>query len=100
MGGIGYVRRLIDQLNAGTELNPEGAITFRASDFEELFFLLADCIVYPRDVTRADMSGISYRAFIDLRKTGPGGLELGAPRSPPATQSAPRPSVTFVTFRA
>ena len=66
----GLIARLIERLNSGTELGPEGRITFRAEDFEELFFLLADCIIYPNDITRSDVSTISYRAFISLRKSG------------------------------
>lgn len=67
----GLVRRLFDRLNNGTEISSEGGITFRAEDFKELFFLLADCVVFPEDITRSDVSSISYRAFIDLRKNGP-----------------------------
>ena len=66
----GYVARLIGRLNEGTEPNSEGSITFRADDSSDLFFLLADGIVYPEDVTRSDVSSISYRAFLDLRKAG------------------------------
>lgn len=66
----GYISRLVDRLNEGTELNSEGSIAFRADDFEDLFFLLADGVTYPEDVTRSDVSSISYRAFIDLRKLG------------------------------
>jgi hypothetical protein len=64
----GIVDKLIAQLNAGTEPNSEGNITFTAGDSEDLFFLLADGIVYPETVTRKDVSAISYRAFLDLRK--------------------------------
>lgn len=36
----------------------------------DLFFLLADGVTYPETITRNDVSAISYRSFLDLRKTG------------------------------
>lgn len=66
----GIVDKLITELNLGTELNPEGNITFTAGDHRDLFFLLADGITYPETITRNDASAISYRSFLDLRKSG------------------------------
>jgi len=66
----GAVNHLVKLLNEGTEKNPDGGITFVAQDHRDLFFLLADCIVAPSDVTRNDVSAASYRAFLDLRRQG------------------------------
>lgn len=67
----GIVDKLLSELNDGTELNSEGSITFTANDHRELFFLLADGIIYPDTITRNDVSPISYRSFLELRKSGP-----------------------------
>lgn len=66
----GDINKIVSELNAGTELNSDGGITFTVDDHDDLFFLLADGIVYPKAITRDDVSEISYRAFIDLRKRG------------------------------
>lgn len=66
----GLVSKLLAELNSGTEVNPHGGITFVADDHSDLFFLLADGLTYPSDLTRNDTSAISYRAFLDLRKQG------------------------------
>jgi hypothetical protein len=64
------IDKLLAKLNDGTEPNFEGSITFTTRDHEDLFFLLADGITYPETITRNDASTISYRAFLDLRKSG------------------------------
>lgn len=66
----GVIDKLLSELNDGTEPNPEGSITFTVSDHRDLFFLLADGISYPKTITRNDVSAISYRSFLDLRKSG------------------------------
>lgn len=66
----GNIDKLLSKLNLGTELNTEGGITFTAQDHDDLFFLLADGIIYPSTITRNDASTISYRSFLDLRKKG------------------------------
>lgn len=66
----GLVSKLLAELNTGTEANSDGSITFVANDHSDLFFLLADGLTYPSDLTRNDASAISYRAFLDLRKQG------------------------------
>ncbi|UOR16482.1 HEPN domain-containing protein [Qipengyuania aquimaris] len=66
----GNLSRLLRELNEGTELNENGGITFTASDHQDLFFLLADSVTSKSDLTRRDLSGISYRSFIELRKQG------------------------------
>jgi hypothetical protein len=66
----GVIDKLLTELNAGTELSSGGGITFTATDYRDLFFLLADGITYPDTITRNDASAISYRSFLDLRKKG------------------------------
>lgn len=66
----GTISKLLLQLNNGTELNSSDTITFVADDHLDLFFLLADGLVYPNDITRNDASAISRRAFLDLRRRG------------------------------
>lgn len=67
----GAVTRLLERLNDGTQPSEGGGISFTATDHDDLFFLLADCIVAPSELTRNDVSSASYRAFLDLRKHGP-----------------------------
>lgn len=66
----GLSAKLIAELNSGTEVNSDGAVSFTAHDYSDLFSLLADGLRYPADITHDDASSISYRSFIDLRKTG------------------------------
>ena len=66
----GVIDKLLSELNSGTKLNSDGAIQFTAHDHRDLFYLLADAITYPGSITRRDVSAISYRSFIDLRRLG------------------------------
>lgn len=66
----GLVSKLLAELNAGTAVNADGGITFVAEDYADLFFLLAEGLAYPSDLTRNDASAISYRSFLNLRKKG------------------------------
>jgi hypothetical protein len=75
MAGVAFRREwpidnLLSELNSGTELNSDGSITFIGRDNDDLFFLLADGVIYPDSVTRNDVSEISRRSFLDLRKNG------------------------------
>lgn len=67
----GLVSRLICELNDGTKVNEGGSITFVADDHSDLFFLLADCVATKGELPRRDISTISCRAFLELRKNGP-----------------------------
>lgn len=67
----GNFQRLLKELNDGTSKNADGGITFEVRDHQDLFFLLSECIGSDAELTRRDISGISYRSFIDLRKNGP-----------------------------
>lgn len=67
----GHVKLIVDTLNDGTSPNSEGGITFVDHDFEEYFFLLADCLTYDPELLRSEISKLAYRSFIDLRKNGP-----------------------------
>lgn len=64
------IDKLLLQLNTVTELNSEGNISFKTLDNDDLFFLLADGVAHPDNVTRNDVSEISRRSFLDLRKNG------------------------------
>lgn len=67
----GAIARLLQRMNEGTEPTGSGAISLKAGDHRDLFFLLADCIVMPGELARSDISHLSHRAFINLRKNGP-----------------------------
>ena len=65
----GSLKRLLNELNEGTEPNENGSITFTARDHSELFDLLADGILGPPDIGHAELNGLARRAFLDLRKS-------------------------------
>lgn len=71
----GSLKKLLGELNEGTELNENGSITFTARDHSELFDLLADGIVGPNDIGHEELSALATRAFLDLRKGGEVDLE-------------------------
>lgn len=75
MAGVAFrsewpIDKLLSELNSGTEVNSEGSITFTARDHDDLFFLLADGVAYPKTVTQNDVSELSRRSFLELRKNG------------------------------
>lgn len=96
----GVVDKLLSELNAGTQPTPEGGIQFTASDHRDLFYLLSDGITYPDTITRSDVSEISYRSFLDLRKNGQvGGKSLisDIAKRVAELESAPRCKYTMWT---
>lgn len=64
----GTITKLVHKLNEATKPNESGSISFVRRDHEELFFLLTESIVIPKGLSRRDLSAISYRTFIELRK--------------------------------
>lgn len=68
--GGGSPASLLQRLNDATELNERGSISFIRNDHRELFELLAHQICFPEGFSYRDVSAISYRAYLDLRKEG------------------------------
>ncbi len=66
----GSLPALLKRLNEATEPNEKGSISFVRTDHSELFDLLAHLVACPQDVTGKDVSAITYRAFLDLRRKG------------------------------